>query len=53
MLVSVERSCNVREIFALFRNLDALILDWNTVKDIRVTEIAKGIQFKGFWSQAS
>ena len=41
-----KSSYHERQISALFRNLAALILDYNCLKDLRVTKIVKQIMFE-------
>ena len=41
----------VRQIFALFYNLIALTLGSNSVKDLRITKIAKEIKFEGVFGE--
>ena len=44
-------SFHVRQISALFCNLIALILVYNSVKDLRATKIVKQIKFERTWGK--
>ena len=46
-----KSSYQVREILALFCNLIALILSWNSVKTLRNTKILEEIKFEGLWGE--
>ena len=46
-----ESSYHVRIILGLFCHSIALILGWNSVKDLRVTKNVKEIKFEGVWGE--
>ena len=46
-----RNSYQIRQILALFCNLIAQILDYNSVKGLRVIKIVKEITFEGIWGE--
>ena len=46
-----KSSYQVRQILAIFSNLTAIFLVWNSVKGLRVTKNVKEIKFEGVWEK--